>query len=194
MGEPAYIITEGAVDAAILMAVLPAELARAAVPTPVGGRSSITSVARTLLVTRRRPVAVLFDADSLEEGSIQDRVRTIEELLGAVAGRTPTRVIPLVPTIESLFFETGVLTRICGSPLPDEVRALQDGRPREALDRLLRRAGGPNDIEALLRRLDDADKATIRATPPIRDLIAFLGGIARPAGAPPLAASVGLQA
>ncbi len=180
MAEKAYIVVEGARDATIVGAILPPELREAAMLTPVGGRSNITSVARTLLVTRRKPVAVLVDTDSVDERSIRDRMQSTQELLKVVAGGIPTKVILLIPTIESVFFQAGVLTKVYGDPLPEEVRFLARSSPREALERLLAQPHGPKTIEDLLNNLGEDDTAAIRATPPIRELTTFLEKVAKP--------------
>ncbi len=180
MNEKAYVVVEGMTDAAILRALLPVDLMQHVALTPAGGRSNITSIARTLLVSRRKPVAILVDTDSVDERIIQDRLRSTQELLKAVAGGIPTRVILLIPSIESIFFAGGVLPKFYGDPLPEEVRVLARSSPKEALERLFARPGGPKNLQALRDNFGDDELAAIRATLPIRELIAFLEGIGKP--------------
>ncbi len=133
----AYVVVEGETDIVILRTVLPAELLEEVFMTPAGDRSNITSIARTLLVTRRKPVAELVDTASVDERIIRERRQTTQELLKAVAAGTPTKVILLIPSIEAIFFASeDLLSRMIGKPIPHDVRLLARGSPKEALERL----------------------------------------------------------
>jgi hypothetical protein len=181
MTMKAYVVVRGTTDVAILRAVLPPDLLDEVDTTPAGERSNLASVARTLLVTRRKPVAVLVNSDSTEEGIVQERFQLTQELVKAAAAGLPVRVILLVPHIEVIFFQAkGVLTRIYGDPLPQEVCLLARYSPREALERLFAQASGPDSLHALLDCLDDRAIAAIQATPPLRELIAFLRDVIIP--------------
>jgi hypothetical protein len=180
MSEKAYVVVEGTTDVMVVRAVLPPELLADVSLAPAGGRSNIASIARSILVTRRKPVAVLVDTDSVDERIIQDRMQNTQELLKAVAGGVPTRLILLIPSIEAVFFASGVLPAIYGNPLPEEVRVMARSSPKEALLRLFTHPAGPKNLDALLDSLGDEGIAAIRATPPIRELIAFLEKVMNP--------------
>src|SRR5437879_5071690 len=59
------IILEGQDDVAILRAVLPPRVVDACELRPVGGRPSLIEAAKTQIVTRHAPVAILVDTDTL---------------------------------------------------------------------------------------------------------------------------------
>src|SRR5438270_13493128 len=121
----AYVVVKGETQAAILRALLPASLLEEAALVPAGERSTIVSVARTLLVTRRKPVALLRNSDSNDEGMIQERMQITKELLNMAAAGIPTRVIPLIPHMEAIFFQApGLIEKLFGEPIPGEVRVL----------------------------------------------------------------------
>jgi len=180
MGDKAYVVVEGMTDVAVVRAVLPPGLLGEVTLAAAGDRSSVMSVARTILVTRRKPVAVLVDTDSVDEWIVQDRMQSTQELLRAVAGGIQTKVILLIPTIEASFFEAGdLITRLLGAPPTEELRWMARNNPKEALERLFSQSSGPKNIGQLLDRLDDAGMAALRATRPIQELITFLEGVVK---------------
>jgi hypothetical protein len=177
----AYVVVEGATDAALVRAVLPPDLQKEVAITVAGERSNPTSIARTLLVTRRKPVAILVDTDSVDERRIQERAQIIQELIQAAAAGVPTRVILFIPHSEAVFFQAqGLLSRLFGEPLPEDVRLLAGTSPKEALERLFAQGRGPRDLHALLDGLDDAGKEALRATWPARELLTFLQEVTKP--------------
>ena len=177
----AYVVVEGPSDASILQTVIPRELLREIILTPGGGRSNIASIARTLLVSRRRPVAVFGDADTIDERLFHERIRSIKELLESVAAGLPTKVILVVPEIEILFFQAPrVLPRLFGDPLPEEVRQMAITQPKKALDCLFKLSRGPNSIADLLHSFDHEELGSLRATPAVKELIEFLRESVKP--------------
>ena len=72
---------------------------RCAAPT-----SSLYSTARTLLVVRNEPVALILDADSTDPEAADRRRQAAEEVIGAAAGAAPFRILVSVPALESLLF------------------------------------------------------------------------------------------
>src|SRR5437588_12121575 len=99
-----YLVVEGPADVIIGTRLLPPALQQHAVIVPVGGRGNVTSVARTLLVTRRKPLAVLVDADTLNEAAVGQLRWDIEDLLRALAAGLPCKVLVAVPEIEVILF------------------------------------------------------------------------------------------
>src|SRR5690242_2812486 len=99
-----YILVEGETDAEFLRRLLPPEVTKDAEIVAVGSSSEIPSLARSLLVRRQRPVAVLMDADSLSQSSIQERKESTEDLIQSAAASIPVKVVVVVPEIESWFF------------------------------------------------------------------------------------------
>src|SRR5262245_6955547 len=99
-----YLFVEGPTDAAFLRRVLPPAVTKEAEFVESGGRASIPSLARSVLVRRRKPVAVLMDSDSLAPAVIEEQRESTEELIRSAAASIPVKVVVAVPTIESWFF------------------------------------------------------------------------------------------
>jgi hypothetical protein len=177
----AYVVVEVEAEVPIVRAVLPPDLLDEVFVLPAGEGSNITSVARTILAARRKPVAVLVNTRTLDESLIQERVQMIQYLLRMAAAGVPTKLILFIPHIETLFFQArGLLTKVFGDPLPEDVRLVAPYSPRDALDRLFARARGPKNLRALVDSLDEAGRDALRATPPIRELITFLEDVLKP--------------
>jgi hypothetical protein len=170
-----YLVVEGATDAAMLRAILPSDLLQNAVLTIGGGRSNIVSMARTLLVTRRKPVAVFADADTVDDRMTNERLHESSDLLASVAAGVPTKVILVVPEIEVLLFQAPrLLPRIFGKPIPEDVRIMANNQPKRALDRLLELAPGEKSVADVIKSIDGEDVKALRAAAPIHALIEFL--------------------
>jgi hypothetical protein len=177
----AYVVVQVEAEVPIVRASLPPDLLDEVTLRPAGEGSNITSVARTLLAVRRKPVAVLVNTNTLDESMMEERVQMMQELLRAAAAGVPTKFILFIPHIETLFFQArGLLTKVFRAPLPEDVRLVAPYSPRDALARLFARSSGPKNVRALLESLDDAGRDALRATPPIRELIAFLQDALKP--------------
>jgi hypothetical protein len=175
----AIVIVEGHTDARILQVVLPASLQKNTMILMAGDRGSLPSIARTMLVKAHKPVAVLVDTDSVDRAIIHERLQTTEELLKSVSGRIPVKVIPLIPTIEALFFEApGLMQKLFPSTVTSELLLLAEHDPKEALSQLLGIKADLPLIGKLLDRLDDEDVEKLRATRPMAELLDFLSRVA----------------
>src|SRR5262245_41135666 len=116
-----YVLVEGETDAAFLRRLLPPEVTRDAEIVPAGSSSEIPSLARSLLVRRQSPLAVLMDADSLSESVIQERKESTEDLIRSAAAAIPVKVVVVVPEIESWFFVVPeAINRFFGQETPQE--------------------------------------------------------------------------
>ncbi len=177
----AYVVVEGALEVDLLKRLLPKELLAVVPLVPSGGPHSLISLARSLLITRQKPVAVLVDTDSVEEAAVRERRRSAEDLMEMVSPGVPFKVILLIPTTEILFFQAPDLFR---KVFPGEGSAerllLARDNPKEALSQLSARAGGPRRVKALVKALGDRDLEALRSAGPIRELIAFLEEVAAP--------------
>src|SRR4051794_35570127 len=98
-----YLLVQGQTDADFLRRLLRPEVTKEAEIVPAGGSAEIPSLARSLLVRRRRPVAVLMDAGALDPVVIQERKESTEELIQAAAASIPVKVVVAVPEIEAWF-------------------------------------------------------------------------------------------
>ena len=181
----AYVVVEGTTDVAVLRAVVLAELLHSVGLVSTNGRANLASIARSLLVTRRKPVAVLIDTDAVADSIVQERRETTEELLRDVAAGIPTKVILLVPHLEVIFFQApGLIDKVFGNRIPDQVRLLGRMDPKAALAELQSAPGAPRDVNRLLDRLDEADVLALRSTGPIKELVEFLTQVSQAAAEP----------
>jgi hypothetical protein len=176
-----WIVLEQESDLAIVKALLPDEIQFASKFIAVGQRSNISSVARTLLVKHKEPVAVVVNINSFDGPTIREKYLLMEELLRAVSGGTPFKVIPCFPVLEAIFFNAAeIMERIF-----PKWRTLFDPMyfcktPKDALADLFVNGGGPKTLSKLLDALTEEDVERLRATGPIRELITFVDAVVRP--------------
>jgi hypothetical protein len=170
-----YVFVEGQTDADLLRRVLPPELTQGAEFVPAGGSSGIPSLARSFLVRRRAPVAVLMDSDSLDPAVIEESRQSMEELIRAAAGSIPVKVVVAVPEIEAWFFAAPEsIERVLGTKVPEEWVALGKRDPSGVLDLLAKHASHQWDTNRAIGALDAHDVERIRAIPAVSELSNFL--------------------
>lgn len=169
----AYVVVEGPTAANLLTRLLPHELQQQTAIVPAGGRTNLTSVARTLLVMKQKPLAVLLDADSVDESAVRQKRLETEELIRAISGGVPFKVFMIVPELEALLFAVpAALERIAGRKLSPDTLALSRYNPRRAI---LQLGQGPSDIiEQVIHGLTADEVNVIRQVSPIQELIQFL--------------------
>jgi hypothetical protein len=171
----AYVVTEGSFDAELLLRVLPKHLQEDVLFVDGGGLSGAKSLARSLLVRRRTPVALVMDADTVSPELIQERRQSAEELIGGVAANVPNKVVVAIPTLEVVLFqEPAVLEKLLGQPIPETIRVIARYDPREALDQLLAQSKAFPDREKLLDALSPQDTEVLQKAAPIQELTRFL--------------------
>jgi hypothetical protein len=170
-----WIVLEGEDQLAILRALLPDEIQAASEFIAIGKRSNISSIARTVLVKHKEPVALVVNMNSLDAATIREKYLTTEQLLRAVSGGTPFKVIPCYPVLEAIFFsDAKVLERIFPQWRTLFNPMYFSKTPKDALDDLLANGGGPTTLSNFLDALTEADVKRLRATGPIRELISFV--------------------
>ena len=169
------IIMEGQMDAAILRALLPPELLKACQLMPTAGRSTLVSVARTHLIKHHAPTAVLLDTDTLDASIISERIQATRYLMGAMAGDTPFDIIYCIPHLEAIFFEdTTALQRIFPQFSNVFILRFAKTQPKDQLELLFQKGGGPKTLNALLGQLTSDDVERLRALYPIQQVMAFI--------------------
>ena len=169
----AYIVCEGITDAQLLQRILPKELLNDVEIVAAGGLSAIKSLARSLIVRRQVPVAIVADADSVEPNVIHDRLNSIEEIVKSVAISTPVKVILAVPTIEIIFFEDiGLLSHLLeyGPSQAQKMMNLAKSQPDKAIREFLDRS----QRNGLINQLTNDDLEILRKVPFIQEIIYFL--------------------
>lgn len=169
-----YLLVEGDSDAAFLRRLLPAEIQPEITIVTVGGRSNMSSKARSLMVLKRKPVALVVDTDVMEKDAVAQRTEALEELVRSATAGVPYKIIFAAPEIEAWFFDVPeALERLSGKKLSPEQRELAEVRPKEILAKLFN-GQGPLSVEQLTGQLTEAEIQTLRETSPRKDLIDFL--------------------
>lgn len=170
-----YLFAEGPTDIAFLRRILPTDLLDEVELIDSGGSTGIPSLARTILVRRKKPVAVLMDSDSLEPDVIEERKESLEELIQAAEGSIPVKVVSTVPEIEAWFFESPeAIERILEYEVPPEWITLGKRDPRGVLQQLATNANKTWDTKKAIDDLDTPDIDRIRALPEVEELSRFL--------------------
>ena len=174
----AYIICEGAFDVALLRQILPQDLLINVEIVAAGGLSAIKSLSRSLLVRRQVPIAIVADSDSIIPESVQERRRSIEELISSVAVDTYFKVILAVPSIETVFFQDSkLLPRLLGFEPSQEILSLATAQPYKALKELLGQAGGEHGKFSLFHHLTDEDLKALCRAQVMQEIIHFLEAV-----------------
>ncbi len=179
----AYVIVGGCSEVEILRRVLGPELCREVEFVAGGGVDGVTSMARTVVAVRRRPTAIVIDADSPEPEAERDKRQGMEELVGSVAGRVPFRVIVAVPAFEVVFFKApDLLKRAYPDTFSPSVLELAQLSTRRAIERL--NPGGKRGefIERILHFLKDEDMEAMQTVDFIDELRQFLRRVQEEAG------------
>jgi hypothetical protein len=132
------VVVEGPTDASILRALLSKAQKAKMRFYSAGGRISLASVARNLLVHEGTPVLVVMDADTHNLGHAEELQDMTKLAMRTVAPSVPSDTFAFIPTIEAIFFESPqALQRLLGKRVPEE--KLEEGAiaPRETLAKLL---------------------------------------------------------
>lgn len=176
----AYIVCEGSFDEQLLKRVLPSELLADVAIVAAGGLSSVKSLARSLIVQRQVPVAIVADADSIDFDAVQERRQNIEQIVSSVSVDAPVKVILAVPTMEAMFFadrDRLLVSRLLGMEVDREILILATVRPDLALNQLISESQNLKDRDSIIDRLTDEDINILRQTPVIQEVINFLESI-----------------
>ena len=171
----AKIVVKENSEVSVLRALLPNEILDVCDLYVADERSALASVARTLLVKDRMPVAAVIDTKSLDPGVIWETVTTMKQLLEAAAAGTSYTVIYCVPELESIFFDDRIdLKKIF--PKYDQQFFLMFAKtsPKQALEFLFKEGGGPKRLSELLDALTTEDTKKLRETYPIGQLMTFI--------------------
>jgi hypothetical protein len=169
------IIMEGQAGATILRALLPPELVKACRFMAIPARSTLVSVARTHLIKHHAPTAVLLDTGTLDPTINAERIQITRYLMAAVAGDAPFDLIYCIPHLEKIFFEdTGALRRLFPQFDNNFIPEFAKTQPKDQLEVLLQRGGGPKTLNAFLDQLTSDEVEKLRALEPIQQVMAFI--------------------
>jgi hypothetical protein len=170
-----YVLVEGKNDEAMLRRVLSEELLEDVQLVNAGGSDSIPSLARSMLVRRRRPIAVLIDAHSLDPDVIDERQQGTEELIRAANSSIPVKVVTAIPEIEAWLLTTPeTVARLVGQSVSQEWLDLGKRDPKHALTSMAAKANRKWDTDEAIKSLDERDIQLIRTIPEVVALSEFL--------------------
>lgn len=169
-----YIVTEGKSDVRLLKSVLHSQGVLNVEYIAAGGKSSVISMAQSLLVKRHQPVVVVMDADIVEKRRADEQSKIYFDLLRNFASGTAFRVMLLVPELEAVFFEDPDILR---NELNLEMSLISpfeaEDRPKETLQRILRQHGF-HSREDFINKLASDSLHKLSRTPFFIELASFL--------------------
>ncbi len=172
----AYIVCEGDSDVELLQKILPKDLIHEVGFVAAGGLSAVKSLARSLIVRRQVPIAIVADADSIVPALIQERLSGLEELMESVAINTPVKAILAVPSVEIIFFQdTALLCRLLGYKPSQEILNLAMSQPRLVLQQLTNQS--QINLNPLTQQLTHEDIVILQKAPVIGEIIHFLQSV-----------------
>lgn len=151
-----------------------------------GSLSSVESTARSIMVVRQCPVAVIIGATHEEK---EDEEQFLDSYVGQVSDGVPYHITVIVPEIESiLFHDETVIQALLGRSLSDKEKDIAQTQPYNLLRNILKEQALQQEsidpIVAALRdfveevleaKLPQLDLSRIREIPEIRVLRAFIG-------------------
>lgn len=178
----AYIICEGDCDTQLLKVVLPKELLQKVEVVSAGGQYAAESLARSLIVRRQVPVALVLDADLIDPDLTQERCHSIQEILESLSINTPVKVILAVPEMETIFFQDkALLSRLLGLDITSETMIWANFQPRQALEKLISQSENYQSQSQIINQLVHEDLEILRKSPVIQELAQFLQSVREPA-------------
>lgn len=140
-------------------------------------RSGVISRARTILIVRHEPVAVVADADQVdpEEDEEYNQRALMKHLIGKAAPLSEFRVLFFRPCTEALFFRYESLRRALLPVEPSEQQLRRARRrPKRVLAELFAQSAEGPYPEALLKRLDRVDPSVLWSHRKFKRLESFL--------------------
>jgi hypothetical protein len=170
----AYLVAEEQTALHVLQKLLPPETLKET--GCEGSRYSAPSLARTILVTERKPVALLMNAHTTDETSVQERLGTLRYLLKQAAADIPFEVFLAVPELEAIVFQQKeLLERITNTTLSEREWKLAKLSPRAFLTDVLPRQTA--SLAQLVETLEPADIAVLQQHPLLQAINAFLSSV-----------------
>lgn len=172
-----YVITEGPSDQAVLQAIWRFRLRsqEGLVISTAGGKSNASSLARSLLAKRHEPVALVLDADAVDEDIVGEQQSNFETSLGLAAEPGLWKVILFKPALEIAFFhDPCIMQRLLGYKLAPEELELARLAPKKMLAKLSRQTGQGASVMDLATRIDADTAALLLESPDLKELTEFV--------------------
>jgi hypothetical protein len=171
-----FVIVEGPLDVGMFRKLLDGLFGDDAIRlTDAGGKSSAVSLARTILARRPEHVALVVDAEENDPEKVAAAQTELEAALGAVAPAVRFGVFLFAPSLESVLLQDeGALRAAFGEKISQQFLEESREHPKKVLRDLLGVPPNPEACNALLKHLD---LERLRRTPPIPQLMEFLGEV-----------------
>jgi hypothetical protein len=171
-----YVATHGARNVVLLQRLLAPEMQQANGDirlVPTSEHNGVTSRGASIATVNRRPVAMCYDALSVDPGQIAEDRLTIEEDLMYGVPRSLWKLFIAVPELQSLLFaDRAILEALVGGPVAEAQLIRGHYEPKVVLAGLLKERGISD--EEFDRRLAQADLTPLRQLAPIRELVEFV--------------------
>lgn len=168
-----YVLAEGMTDVLLLRRLLHKRTTADVEFVAAGEKSAAISLAQSLLVARLQPVVVVMDADSVVMERVREQENIYFDLLQPHAMGVPFRVLLAVPAVEFLFFEVPEILAEFGVEVTERDSIDAKYRPKQALDRLLRRTGAPTR-DQFIEKLSDSAIERLAQLPLAKELTEFV--------------------
>jgi hypothetical protein len=169
-----YLVVEGPSDHAFLENVFsrrfdPGKL----VFVVAGSKSNASSLARSLLARRHEPVALVLDADAVDDEVVGEQLSNYRTSLGLAGEPRLWTVVLFRPTLEAVFFhDPAIVETLFHRPLAPHEEELAEFAPRKVLERLLPEAGYTSR-EQLANTMDAKIADRLLNVPELAELAAF---------------------
>jgi len=176
------IVVEGPFDAAVLRKLIPESLNSETRYFAAGGRSSLTTIGRNILVQEGGPVLVVKDADTTSPELAEESRALTMAALRSIAPHQPVGVFAFIPEIEIVFIEAApVIKRLLnGASHMNEI--LERGRvtPKAVLAERASQRARP-DLTTWIEGLSRGDWEAIRAGAQASKFLAIVESLRNPA-------------
>lgn len=174
--KKACVITEGQTDIDILKRVLPPRLTKEIEFVAGGGWSGAQSSAVTILAKKQIPVALVIDADTNDEQTLQEKLDVSRWSLNQAAAQVPFEVFLAVPEIEAVFFQDrAFLEEATNRKFSDLEWKLMKLQPRELFSGSSTKKS--QLLQNILGRLNQDSIKVLQTHPLIKSLIGFLSSV-----------------
>lgn len=169
------VVVEGETDQRLLRWLLAPEIKDLRVDFVVaGGKSAAESLARSLLLRRRSPTALVVDSES-EPTKRNEQREFLRGLLPEGIDQRLYHVAIFVPEIEAVLLHSrATLAAIFGEHIPEDVRIQAMTGPRAALERLFQEKLNAKLYPRLFLLLKKISPEEARSHPDVQSLTMFL--------------------
>jgi hypothetical protein len=176
-----YVVTESERDAEILKSLLPKEVVKNTIFVAASNSYSAHSSARSLLIAKRRPVALVMSTKTTDEMNIQEQADFLREWVGKASGRVPFKVLLAVPEMEAVLTETpSLLAGLTTKGFSQMELDLAKLQPKQFLLRVLGEERVAKLTTKFINKLDAKTLADIRKHPLLNHLQDFLTSAIQP--------------